>query len=173
MVGVVEHHDGLAAGMGAGDLDRVLDSLGTGVEQHGPLGVITRGEPVELFGDPHVALVGRDHEAGVSERRDLLADGVDDGRGAVADGGHGDAGTEVDELVAVRIDQDAAACGDDVDRQGGPDAAGHCGLLAGVHLLRDGSGNGCDEPAFLCDGRKLRGGHVLLLKTTERYCRPR
>jgi hypothetical protein len=34
--------------------------------------------------------------------------GLDDPRVAVADGGHGDAGAEVDELVAVGIDEDPA-----------------------------------------------------------------
>jgi hypothetical protein len=54
-----------------------------------------------------VAVVGRDHEAGVGERGDLLGDGVDDALVAIADGGHGDAGAEVDELVAVDVAQDA------------------------------------------------------------------
>ena len=80
--------------------------------------------------DLEVLLVRRDHEAGVGEVVDLLGDRVDDALVAVADGRHGDAGAEVDELVAVDVAQDAAGGLLDVDRQSGADAGGHRGELA-------------------------------------------
>ena len=81
MVGVVERDDGLLAGVGAGDLDGVLDRLGAGVEQRDALRVVARGQPVELLADVDVPLVRGDREAGVGELGDLRGDGLDDARG--------------------------------------------------------------------------------------------
>ena len=80
VVGVVEHHHGLPAGDVAGDLDRVLDGLGPGVEQRRPLVVSARGPLVERLAHGHVLLVRRDHEAGVAELAHLRPDGVHHGR---------------------------------------------------------------------------------------------
>lgn len=123
--------------------------------------VIARGEPVEVLGHLHVSLVGRDHEARVGERCDLLRHRVDDGGCAVADGGDGDARAEVDELVAVGVREHAATGRDDVDRQRHADTRRHGTLLARLQLLRDRAGNGGDEPAFLgeCPTGDLGDGH--------------
>ncbi len=75
VVGVVEGDDRLPAGGVPGDLDRVLDRLGAGVEQRRALLVGARRQLVQLLGDRDVPLVRRDHEAGVGERRHLLLDG--------------------------------------------------------------------------------------------------
>src|SRR5215813_889275 len=47
VVGMVEHHDRVPAGGEPGDLDRVLDGLGAGVEQRGPLVMIAGRYPRE------------------------------------------------------------------------------------------------------------------------------
>ena len=72
VVGVVEDRHRVAAGRHAGDLDGVLDRLGAGVEERGLLGVLARGQLGELLADVDVAVVRRDHEAGVGEGGDLL-----------------------------------------------------------------------------------------------------
>ena len=84
----------------------------------------------------HVAVVRRDHEAGVGERLHLRGDGVDDPRVAVADRGHRDARAEVDQRVAVDVDDDAAAGGRGVDRHGRADRARDGRGLAGLQLAR-------------------------------------
>ena len=139
VVGVVEHDDRVAAGVVAGDLDGVLHRLGPGVEQRRALLVGARGELGQLLADLDVLLVGRDHEAGVGEVGDLPLDRLDHARGGVADGGDGDAGAEVDELVAVDVDEDAAAGPLDVDRAAWcrcrprrPPASGRAGPASGA-----------------------------------------
>ena len=109
MVGVVEDDDGVAAGVPAGDLHGVLDGLGAGVEQRRALVVVAGGEPVERLAHLDVPLVRGHHEAGVGELGDLGLHPRDDLGGGVADVDDGDAGAEVDELVAVDVDEDAAA----------------------------------------------------------------
>ncbi len=134
VVGVVEAHHGGASGGHARDLDGVLDRLGARVEQGRLLGVIARGEFGELFGHLDVALVRGDHEAGVGELLHCLVHASHDSRRSVADRCHGDARAEVDQVVAVGVDQNAAAGFDDVGRQGGRDAVGDAGLLTARQL---------------------------------------
>ena len=84
----------------------------------------------------------------------------------VADGGHGDAGAEVDQGVAVDVDEDAATGGHDVHRQGGADAGGH-GLRARACSSSCGAGDRGDErdaPGGAWDRRwswRRRGSLVL------------
>ena len=121
VVGVVEDDDGRPAGRDAGDLHRVLDCLGSGVEKRRRLVVIAGGERVQLLADCDVRLVGRDHEAGVGERGNLLRHRRDDlGRG-VANAGDGDPGAEVDEAVAVQVLDDRPGGARDVGRERGRD----------------------------------------------------
>ena len=61
-------------------------------------------------------------------------------RRGVADGRHGDAGAEVDELVPVDVDDDAARALADVDRQGA-DAGGDRRRLALVESAAAGRGS--------------------------------
>jgi hypothetical protein len=70
--------------------------------------VIARGQPVQLLGDGHIALIGSDHEARVREVLHGFLDGTDDGGIGRADAGHRDARAEVDEGVAVYVVDDAA-----------------------------------------------------------------
>ena len=147
MVGVVERDHRLPTGVRAGDLDGVLDGLGAGVEEHGALVVVARGQLVEPLGHRDVPLVGRDHEAGVGEGRDLLLHRRDDPRGARADRGDRDARAEVDEHVAVDVLDDAAVRADGVHRHHRADAGGDRGGLAGGELARARAGELGDEAA--------------------------
>ena len=74
------------------------------------------------------------------------------GRG-VADAGHGDAGGEVDQGVAVGVDEHAAAGRLDEDRQRGADAVGDVPVPALELLPGARAGDLGDESAFLGEGR--------------------
>ena len=124
MVGVVKGDHGGTAGVVPGDLDGVLHGLGARVEQRGALLVRARGVAGQFLADLHVPLVRGDHEAGVGELGDLGLDALGDGGRRVADRGDRDAGAEVDQGVAVRVEQHPAAGGGDEDRQRGRDAPG-------------------------------------------------
>ena len=149
VVAVVERDDGLLAGVLAGDLDGVLDRFGAGVEQRALLRVVARRDAVEGLGDGDVGLVRRDHEAGVRELRDLRLHRLDDLRVRVAERRHGDARAEVDERVAVGVDDDAAAGGDGLDRYGVPDTRGDGGGLAREQLLRARTRDAGDQAPLL------------------------
>jgi hypothetical protein len=110
VVAVIEHHDRLAAGGVPGDLHRVLDRFGAGVEQRRPLLESPGSQLVELLADGYVGLVRRDHEAGVGEPLDLGVYRVHHQGCAVADAGDGDARGEVDPLAAVDVGERATRC---------------------------------------------------------------
>ena len=118
MVGMVEDDDAGPTGAGPSDLHGVLDRLGAGAEQRGRLRVVSGGALVEPVGDLDVALVLGDEKAGVCELRGLHLHPPDYLRGARAHAGDGDARGKVDEVVAVDVDDDAAAGTVDEDRQG-------------------------------------------------------
>ena len=105
VVRVVEHAHGVAAGRDAGDLHGVLDGLGAGVEERALLRVVAGGQLGQRLAHLDVAGVRRDHEAGVGEGRDLVVDRPDDRRRRVADRDHRDAGAQVDQRVAVGVDE--------------------------------------------------------------------
>jgi hypothetical protein len=92
--------------------------------------VVTRGDLGQLLAHVHVAVVGRDHEAGVGERRDLLLHPADHRGCGVADADHRDPGAQVDQRVAVHVDEDAAAGRDHEHREHGADAVGDMRPLA-------------------------------------------
>ncbi|CVN11728.1 Uncharacterised protein [Streptococcus pneumoniae] len=130
VIGVVERGHGLLAGVGAGHLDGVLHGLGAGIEQGGAGLAGDRAGAVQLLGHGHVALVGRDHERGVGELRDLLLDGGHDARVGGAHGGDGDAGGQIDQAVAVHVLEDAARGAGRVHRHRGGHAGWDGALLA-------------------------------------------
>ena len=140
VIGVIERHDGRLTCVGPGDLDRVLHRLRPRVEQRRPLLAAAGREAVELFGDRDVALVRRDHEAGVGEVGGLLGHGRDHPGRRVADRGDRDARTEVDEPVAVDVLDDAAERPGRVDRHGVADCPRHGGALPVDQRLRAGPG---------------------------------
>ena len=144
------------------DLDRVLDSLGAGVEQSRSLLVRAGGQSVQGLAHLDITGVGGHHEAGVSELCRLLGDIRGDVGIGITDGGDRDTRAEVDERVAVDVDEDSAPCPLDVDRQSHADSAGHGRVLARLEGDRGRARNGGDELALLGDavvGALGRDGH--------------
>ncbi len=156
MVSVIKGDHRLPPGARTCDLDRVLDGFGPRVEQRRPLGEGTRGERGELLADRDVGLVRREHEAGVRVPRHVLLHSGDDVRGGVADADYSDAGPEVDEGVAVKVDDHSAAGAVDEDGQGGADAAGDGGVPPRLQLQRPRSRHAGHEPAFLRQRRSTQ-----------------
>ncbi len=154
MVGVLEHHDGRSAGEAPRDLDGVLDGLGARVEQRAALVEVARGERVQRFADLDVPLVGGHHEAGVREARDLAADGLDHVGHGVADRGDRDARAEVDEVVAVDVDEDRALGTIDVDGEPDGEAGGDRMDPPVVQLLGPRPGDLGHEGPALLDARR-------------------
>ena len=132
-------------------------------DRRGPLVVAHRGasasRPEHTLAAYELALAeGADGlECDVRLTRDGHLVCVHDRRVAVADGGHRDPGTEVDQRVAVHVDDDATTGGGHIDRQGGAHAAGHRGQLLGLQRNRFRARNGGGEHPALGD---LRGGLV-------------
>ena len=168
MVRVVERDNGLAARELARDLDRVLHGLRARVEQRGLLGVVARGEAVERLRHGHVALVRRDHEARVREGGGLSLHGLDHLGVGVANARHGDARAKVDERVAVRVDDDAAASGDGRDRHGVRNAGGDGGGLALKQGARSRPRNLGDEGANLGQRRAADERRVMVSSVVTR-----
>ena len=149
MEGVIEDDDGGSAGGGPGVLDGVLDGLAAGVEQRGALRVLARGQPVQGLGNLNVGLVGRGKEAGVGVPRELVCGTGDDRRRRVAHGGDRDAAAQVDERVAVDVDDHTASCGGHVDA-GAARQPGREGSLAPIgQVERTGPRNVGDDSAHL------------------------
>ena len=125
VVGVIKRDNCLLLGVGPSDLDRVFDRFRAGVEQHAAFLIVARGELVELLGNSDVTLVRSDHEAGVGEQLHLISDGCHYARRTVSDRGHSNPRAEVDQAIAVDIDDHTAASFDSEDRHGRPDASRH------------------------------------------------
>jgi len=143
--GVVEADHCLAAGVLACELDGVLDGLRPGVEQRGLLREAARGQGVQAFGDLDVSGVPRDGEGGVRQVLGLLLDCSDDRRRRTAHGCHRDAGSEVDETVAVHVLQDASVRTPCECRHGGGQGAWECGTCAFVEGAGLGTGQRSGE----------------------------
>ena len=82
--GVFEGDDRRALCVGAGDLDRVLDGFRATVYEQSFLGELAGRDFVHALGEPDVAFVGRDLDAGVEEFVELSMHGIDYGLLAVA-----------------------------------------------------------------------------------------
>ena len=117
MIGVVDNHDGGLPGGESRNLHGVLDGLGTTVQQHGGLGEIAGGELRELLADFDVLLVGRHHETGVGEVRDLATHGLGHGGNGVTNRGDRNTRAHVENLVAIDVGQNGAFGRRDVDRE--------------------------------------------------------
>ncbi len=83
------------------------------------------------------------------ELRGLCGDGGGDLRVRVAHRGHGDARSEVDERVPVRVDDDSATGGDGRDGHGVADTGGDGIRLACQDLGRAGPGEFGDQTTLL------------------------
>ena len=98
----------------------------------------------------------------MSELCRLLGDIRGDVRIGIPDGGDRDTRAEVDQRIAVYVDEDSASCPLDVDRQSHADSAGHGRVLASLESDRGRARNGGDELALLGDavvGALGRDGH--------------
>ncbi len=96
------------------ELDRVLDRLGTGVEERRLGRAAERGELDHALRQLDVDLVRDDREVGVGEVCELLLRRLDQAGVRVPDVQAADAAREVDERVAVDVrERGAAAFGDD------------------------------------------------------------
>ena len=116
-----------AAGVGARELDRVLDRLGAGVEERRLGRPAERREREQALGQRRVDLVRDDREVGVREALELLLRGLDDVRVGVADVQAADAAGEIDERVAVDVGQRGAAGLGGGDREGDRERRGDAG----------------------------------------------
>jgi hypothetical protein len=156
VVSVSEHDHRRATGCRTSDLDRVLDRFRTGREQRRPLRVVTRGKPVQRGGYVDESLVLRDQEARVGEALGLLRNTSDDGRVGRSDGRHRDPGREVDDVIAIDIDEDAASGSLDEDRHRDAQTAGKFRSALHLQLLRHGTWDAGGKDAAL-----LRLRHVI------------
>jgi hypothetical protein len=120
----------------ARELDRVLDRLGSGVEER-RLGRFRHGrELTEALGERDVRLVRDDREVGVREAAELLLRRCDDVRVRMADVEAADSAGEVYERVSVDIGDRGAARVLDDHRQEDRKRVGHHPLLPRQDLLR-------------------------------------
>ncbi len=99
-----------AAGGGAGDLDRVFNRFRAGGEERGFLLVIAGRQAVDFFSQFDIAAVRNNLVSGMGEAFQLLPDGGDDFRVAVAGVEHRDAGGEIDVALAFDIPQFGILC---------------------------------------------------------------
>ena len=103
VVGAGEGDHAGTAGGGTGDLDGVFNGFGTGGDQQGFLGEITRDQRVDLFAHFDIRLVGQYLEAGVGQLVQLSFNGSDDFRMHVTGVEYRDTAGEVDELAAFDV----------------------------------------------------------------------
>src|SRR5258708_6025135 len=111
MEGVLETDDGGALGVDAGDLDGVFDGFGARVDKDSFLREVTRREGVEFFRDGDVPFIRSDREAEMQVLLELLADGGEDARRAVADVEAADSASEIEIAIAVDVFDDRAIGG--------------------------------------------------------------
>ncbi len=109
MEGAEEGDDVLAAGVVAGEFEGALDGLGAGVAEVDAVRAGHGCDVAEALGEAGHAFVVEVGAAHVDELGGLGLGGGDDLGVAVAGGGDGDAGGEVEELVAVDVDDAGAA----------------------------------------------------------------
>src|SRR5690606_11556672 len=131
---------------------------------------VARGDLGELLGDAHVVLVRGDGEEGVGERRRLLGDRLRDLRMGVADRRDADAASEVDELVAVDVDEDRARSPLHVDVGEGARAAGDARDATLLQLARPRARDLGDELALLGDAESHSPSVGGVLRTGGETC---
>ena len=127
----LEHDHALAARGVAGDADRGLDRLGPRVAEQGALVEVPGGDRVEPFGDVEVGLRGGHDVADVDEVRGLVLYRLDDVGRRVTHGEDADPPRQVDEVVAVEVDDHRSAGGGDAERGQLGRPAGHGGFPTG------------------------------------------
>jgi len=123
--------DGITAGMGAGDLDRVFNGFGTGGDEGRALVEVTRNQRVQALAKGDVVFVRQDLVAGMGEGFELGLDRFHDLRVAMAGVHHGDACGEVDIAGAFDIPDLGVAGLGRIDLGLHANATGDGGLAAG------------------------------------------
>ena len=137
-----EADDVLAAGVVAGELQGALDGLGAGVAVVEPVRPGHGGDGGEALGEVGHVLVVEVGAGDVDEFGGLVLDGLDDFGVTVAGGVDGDAGGEVEELVAVDVFDADAAAGFGDQRIAAGVAGGDEAVVVGDDLLGEGAGEG-------------------------------
>ena len=148
---MIEHNDALALREVAGDLDRVLDRLGSGIREHGAARPGPRDQPVQSFGQRHVRLAHGDVETRVREPFQLLAHRLEDRGIGVARVEHRQSGPQIDQGVPIDVTDDRAGRGIDEHRRGEEHAARNRGQSPFEERPRTGARDLGDEASFLCD----------------------
>ncbi|MFZ2507615.1 MAG: hypothetical protein WAW79_03945 [Steroidobacteraceae bacterium] len=120
-----ERDDAGSPGMDTGDLDRILDGLGTGRHQQRLVCARTRSKLVEPFAQGDIGFVSGYLEAGVRDLVDLFAHRFEYARMTMAGVQYGDAAGEVDVTLPVGIPQHGIFGAFDIDWLRHRDAARH------------------------------------------------
>ena len=118
--------------------------------------MITRSQSIEGLADFDVAGVRRDHEAGVGEVSGLPLDALHHQGMGIAHGRDGDAGAQVDEGVAIDIDDHAPARTLGEDGHGPAHSSRNGGRATGHQLPRSRAGELGNQTALL--GERGGGG---------------
>ncbi len=105
----VERDDSLPLRVEPRELDRVLDRLGACVEECGASLTADRRKCTQALGELDVALVWHHREVRMEEPIHLIGDRLHDSRMVVTDVRHTNASDEVDEGIAVDVDDRRAA----------------------------------------------------------------
>ena len=136
-----ETNDRWPPGVLARQLDGVLHGLGAAVGENRLLAEVSRSELVQELRKPDIRLVRRHQRAWMDALRSLLLNGPDHGSRRMPHGQHADAAGQIDERVAVGVENQTAIRAVD-DNVGGPAEAGRRGGgTAGEHVPRPRSGN--------------------------------
>ena len=137
----LEADHGVPAGVGTRELDRVLDRLGTGVEERSLRRSRERRQPKQPLGERRVDLVRHDRVVRMAEPLQLLDRSRDDMWVRVADVETADATGEVDEDVSVDVGDRGAACFGRGQRKGDLQGSGNARGETPEHLTRARAGH--------------------------------
>ena len=136
-----EGDDVLPAGLVPGELEGGLDGLGPGVGEEHPVAARHRRQLGQPLGQHDLLVVVEIGARHVQEPGGLLLNRPDHVRMRVAGGRDGNAGRQVEEPVAVRVDHHRADGPVDHQRIVAGIGGTHHPLVAGHHLPRLGAGN--------------------------------
>ena len=145
MITAIEGNHRPATRMRAGDFDRILDRLGPRRHEHGFLPALPRGAFVEPLSETNCGIIGRDHNAGMTEPLDLFLHRCHDARMGVTGIANGDTGAEIDIALAFHIPHFGVFCALNIDCCQIALAARNRGFLARLPV-----GIGRDRPCLNC-----------------------
>ena len=155
VVPVVQHSNLGATRVLASNFDRVFDSLGSRVDEHGLLREVSGGVLREKLTDLDVGLVPGHSKKCVGDLGGLIGNGLDHCVVGVTHGHHPDTAGEVNEAVAINVFDDRVVGAGCVNGEGRGNSRGHSLDAALVHFFRARTGNLGDNAS-----RGARGGCV-------------